>query len=154
MICCKADGCFIPHLINTQSTAFLVPMISHGADTGLHAWRNASLSTRRKLDNSSSSERGALPATSPRSLTHSFPASFELRKPIFKEINPCAAYLFSLSLPHLNASRKVWREFHYWCIFPHLSFPFLLCSSKSTPNQRVQQRLILLDAWIITGQVL
>jgi len=49
-IYCKADGCFITYLIDTHFTAFLEPMISYGADTKLHAWRNASVRTRRKLD--------------------------------------------------------------------------------------------------------
>lgn len=41
---------FYSILIDTHCTAFLGPMISHGADTRLHAWRNTSLSTGRKLD--------------------------------------------------------------------------------------------------------
>lgn len=121
MICCKAEGCFIPYLINTQCTAFLGPTISRGARTRLHGWRNTSLSSRRKLDKRAillSLKQGALPVTLHTSLTHSFPASCELRESIFKEINPCATYLFSLPLPHPSARRKVWREIHYWCILP------------------------------------
>lgn len=50
MICCKTEGCLILYLINTQCRAFLGPMISCGGGTRLHTWRNASLSSRRKLD--------------------------------------------------------------------------------------------------------
>lgn len=123
MICCKAEGCFIPYLIDTQCTAFLGPTIGRGAGTRLHGWRNASLSSRRKLDKRGillPLKQGALPVTLHTSPSHSFPASCELRESIFKEINPCATYLFSLLLPHPSASRKAWREFHYWCIFPDL----------------------------------
>lgn len=50
MTCCKIEGCFILYLISTQCRVFLGLMTSCGAGTRLHTWRNASLNSRRKLD--------------------------------------------------------------------------------------------------------
>lgn len=128
MIYCKADGCFISYLIDTQCMAFLLPMISHCSGIRLHAQKNASLNHRKKPG-----KRVTFPPLNQgfcqlhnTEASLSFPASCELGETILKERSPCATDLFSFSLPHPHASKTAWREFHCWCTFPHLSFPFLL----------------------------
>lgn len=131
---CKSECCFIPHVINTQWSAYLEFLISHRASTSLHRWRNSSLSSKRKSDQR---EIFLLVIGTARHITQFFTLLWAERA------------LFSLPLPILVIA------WEYGGNFSAGAPLFLLISLwYKIHSQRVQRRPALLDAWIATDFVM